>query len=82
MKGVVYNNVRLMPGSTALELYEAGKKKELDQHMARLDHEDRQRSGVVKTAAQEHFDALLHPCCLNEKRGMNGGCTNCGDPCL
>ncbi len=21
-------------------------------------------------------------CCNNEKRGMNGGCANCGDPCL
>lgn len=22
------------------------------------------------------------PCCENEKRNMNGGCDNCGDPCL
>lgn len=21
-------------------------------------------------------------CCEAEKRNMNGGCTNCGDPCL
>ena len=21
-------------------------------------------------------------CCSNEKRNMNGGCDNCGDPCL
>jgi len=82
MRGVVYNNVRLMPGSTALELYEAGKKKELDAHMRRLDDEDRARTGVAKTPAEQHFEALLHPCCLNERRGMNGGCMNCGDPCF
>ena len=22
------------------------------------------------------------PCCDNEHRNMNGGCDNCGDPCL
>lgn len=22
------------------------------------------------------------PCCSNEKRNINGGCDNCGDPCL
>jgi hypothetical protein len=22
------------------------------------------------------------PCCENERRDMNGGCVNCGDPCL
>ena len=22
------------------------------------------------------------PCCANEDRTMNGGCRNCGDPCL
>lgn len=21
-------------------------------------------------------------CCINEKRNINGGCNNCGDPCL
>jgi len=82
VRGVAYNHVRLMPGSTALELYEAAKKKELDQHMARLDDEDRKRSGVVKTPAEKRFEALLHPCCLNEQRGTNGGSMNCGDPCF
>lgn len=24
----------------------------------------------------------LVACCENEKRNMNGGCDNCGDPCL
>lgn len=22
------------------------------------------------------------PCCDNEQRSINGGCSNCGDPCL
>lgn len=22
------------------------------------------------------------PCCANEKRDFNGGCVNCGDPCI
>jgi DNA-binding CsgD family transcriptional regulator len=28
--------------------------------------------------------ATLHrtPCCTNEARDINGGCVNCGDPCL
>lgn len=25
--------------------------------------------------------AIVRPCCPNEKRGMNGGCISCGDPC-
>lgn len=25
---------------------------------------------------------LIEPCCANEKRGMNGGCLSCGDPCV
>lgn len=24
----------------------------------------------------------VKPCCANEKRNMDGGCTNCGDPCI
>lgn len=28
------------------------------------------------------FDQLPDSCCANEKRSMNGGCLNCGDPCL
>jgi len=26
--------------------------------------------------------AYTQPCCDNERRNMNGGCDNCGDPCL
>jgi hypothetical protein len=81
-KGVVYNGVRLMPGSTSLELYQAGKKKELDKLLARLDEEDRKRTGIVKSDSERHIESLTHPCCLNEKRGMGGGCMNCGDPCF
>jgi hypothetical protein len=25
---------------------------------------------------------LSEPCCKDEHRNMNGGCDNCGDPCL
>lgn len=28
------------------------------------------------------FDQLPESCCANEKRSINGGCLNCGDPCL
>lgn len=24
----------------------------------------------------------IEPCCENENRNINGGCDNCGDPCL
>ena len=41
------------------------------------------------TDAECPFDLIsftIHPaegqCCLNEQRNMNGGCDNCGDPCL
>jgi hypothetical protein len=32
------------------------------------------RSGTGKS--------LFSKCCANEKRNMQGGCVNCGDPCL
>lgn len=82
MKGAVYSFVRLMPGSRALELYEAGKKKELDAHMEQIDAEYRKLSGRPKSKAQQHIEDLTHPCCLKERRGMGGGCLNCGDPCF
>jgi hypothetical protein len=28
------------------------------------------------------FAQFGSPCCSNERRNMNGGCDNCGDPCL
>lgn len=33
-------------------------------------------------ANDEQFDEFEASCCENERRNMNGGCDNCGDPCL
>jgi hypothetical protein len=33
---------------------------------------DRRRLGIE----------VQESCCLNERRGMNGACESCGDPCL
>lgn len=30
----------------------------------------------------EGFSPVIEPCCKNERRSMQGGCLNCGDPCL
>jgi hypothetical protein len=41
-----------------------------------------------RLTGQEALDAQNDPnkpdaaCCNNERRGINGGCANCGDPCL
>jgi len=46
MKGVVYRGVRLMPGSEALALHEAGEHQKLKAHMDRLDAEADARGDV------------------------------------
>jgi hypothetical protein len=33
-------------------------------------------------ARAPHREGFYQPCCDDERRGMNGGCENCGDPCL
>ncbi len=35
-----------------------------------------------RAKALDRLDALTVPCCENEDRTMQGGCKNCGDPCL
>lgn len=30
----------------------------------------------------EEDEGDIQPCCENESRNLNGGCDNCGDPCL
>lgn len=47
MKGVVYNYCRLMPGSKAFELHEAGKFKELKAHDEQLTNEANKRGDVL-----------------------------------
>ena len=39
-------------------------------------------SGEAAKAAQKDPSKPEGACCNNEQRGMNGGCANCGDPCL
>lgn len=38
--------------------------------------------GEAAKAAQSDPNKRKGACCNNEQRGMNGGCSNCGDPCL
>jgi hypothetical protein len=39
------------------------------------------RLALDKTIAKRRLYSL-HACCKNEQRTMDGGCRNCGDPCL
>lgn len=45
MKGVLYRDIRLMPGSHAHTLYLAGEHKKLDQHLKDLDAKELQLQG-------------------------------------
>lgn len=47
MKGVVYQGVRLMPGSEAYRLWEAKEFKKLAQHMKELDDKQLALEGVI-----------------------------------
>lgn len=59
-KGVMWNNVRLMPGSHALELYESNKLRLLEHHMGKLDAEAKARgdTAYIPTGFPA-FDKLL-----------------------
>ena len=39
-------------------------------------------TGRDAAAAQADPAKPAGACCNDERRGMNGGCANCGDPCL
>lgn len=51
---------------------------------------DSAEKALVDLAASAPFPTRMRrvgerhdePCCANERRGMNGGCSNCGDPCF
>lgn len=37
---------------------------------------------IVKKENKSFSQGLIETCCNNERRNINGGCDNCGDPCL
>lgn len=61
------------------------------EHLAATDQKSagrwsRESGDNRRFASRVEWEASLKwymvPCCENEKRSMNGGCVNCGDPCL
>lgn len=69
-----------MPGSHALELHEKGDQGALAKHMDQLTAAARKRGEERQPEKEKPW--YMEPCCANEKRSMQGGCLNCGDPCL
>lgn len=57
------------------------------EHQGNHSHYDPTNCTVCRLRKQLHEARLrinreTGDCCENEKRSLNGGCTNCGDPCL
>lgn len=52
------------------------------EHWAKLEKRVANAKTEKEAEAYRHFANLTIPCCHNEKRGMNGGCETCGDPCF
>lgn len=55
--------------------------KRYDEFSPRLHGEDRD-AARERARLNWEGDHRYAPCCDNEVRGMNGGCANCGMPCL
>jgi hypothetical protein len=58
-RGVMWNNVRLMPGSHALELYEGNKLRLLENHMTKLDAEADARGDVPVLPTSRQFQQFV-----------------------
>lgn len=59
-----------------------GKRADMDSSIASI--KETYGTVVGEESSKGKYEAHLKPdaCCANEKRNMNGGCDNCGDPCL
>lgn len=42
--------------------------------------EEAEVAELIRMDEEDLYD--LKPCCIKEKRNINGGCDTCGDPCL